>query len=349
MIEAESAEPIQEGVLSLVGNTPMIRLTRLFDDDSFELFAKMENLNPGGSVKDRPALNLLRDALQRKLIDTDTTIIESTSGNLGIGLAQACGYLGIKLTCVVDCNVTQTNIRMLQLHGAKVDVVSEMDPEAKTLLAARIKRVDALLKSTPNSFQFNQFENPLNPAAHRQTVEELMQAMDHDVDYLFLAVSTCGTLRGCSEYIRDNALKTKVVAVDAVGSVIFGTPPQPRMLPGHGAGISPPHYEPGLEHQHIHISDRDCVIGCRRLLARESIFAGASTGGVVYAIDAMRESFAPGSRVAMLVADRGGRYLDTVYDDNWVNEYFGDLSMHWTEPSPKASGAGLPDRGESGE
>lgn len=326
--------------MSLIGNTPMIRLVRLFEDASFQLFAKMENLNPGGSVKDRPALHLLRDALQRKLIDADTTIIESTSGNLGIGLAQACSYLGIKLICVVDCNVTQTNIRMLQLHGAQVDIVSEMDPEAGTLLAARIKRVDALLESTPNSIQFNQFENPLNPAAHRQTIEELMQAMDHNVDYLFLAVSTCGTLRGCSEYISEKGLKTEVIAVDAVGSVIFGTPPQPRMLPGHGAGIPPPHYESGLENQHIHISDRDCVIGCRRLLARESIFAGASTGGVVYAIDSMRKAFAPGSRVAMLVADRGARYLDTVYDDDWVNKHFGDISEHWaSSPSRTTLGA----------
>src|SRR3569833_3062148 len=149
-------------------------------------------------------------------------------------------------------------------------------------------------------------------------MREIATALDGHVDYLLCATGTCGTLRGCVEYVRELGLSTRVVAVDAVGSVIFGTPARPRLIPGHGAGVRPALLEDDLADQVIHIDDLVCVMGCRRLLRREGILAGGSSGAVVAALDGLADRIPASARCAQVFPDRGERYLETVYNGAWV-------------------------------
>jgi cysteine synthase A len=267
-----------------------------------------------------------------------TVVVESSSGNLGIGLAQACGYLGLRFICVVDPKTTQQNIHILKAYGAEIDIVPDPDPRTGEYLQARINRVQVLLGAIEDSFWPNQYANPANAGAHYQsTMREIAEALNGEVDYLFCATSTCGTLKGCADYVRDYKLRTKIFAVDAVGSVIFGGQPAKRLIPGHGATKRPELYRPDLADECIHVTDLDCVVGCRRLMRSEAVLVGGSSGGVLMAIDKVEHRIPRDATCVAIFHDRGERYLDTVYSDDWVEAHFGDMSSLWqnkaeTEP-----------------
>jgi N-(2-amino-2-carboxyethyl)-L-glutamate synthase len=321
---------MKESILSVIGNTPLVRLSRVFEDLPFELYAKIEALNPGGSTKDRPALNIIRHGLETGEIGPDTVVVESSSGNMGIGLAMACTYFGLRFICVVDPKTTPQNVRLLEAYGAEVDMVREPDPQTGEFLQARINRVKSLLDSVPHAFWPNQYANIYNPIAHHQTMREIVAALGR-VDYLFCATSTCGTLRGCAEYVHDNHLPTKIFAVDAQGSVIFGGCKAKRLIPGHGAAVLPSLFQPNLADECVHLSDLDCIVGCRRLVRREAILAGGSSGAVLMAVDKVRERIPSGSVCVAIFPDRGERYLDTIYSDAWVMEHFAQQAGLWNE------------------
>ena len=323
---------MNEGVFSSIGNTPMVRLSQFLPEASFNLYAKMEMLNPGGSTKDRPALNIIRQGISSGKIGPDTVIVESSSGNMGIGLAQICSYSNLRFICVVDPKTTQQNINILRAYGAEIVRVTEPDPITKDFLQARINQVRELLDSIPDSFWPNQYANENNSTAHKQTMGEIAKALDSKVDYLFCATSTCGTLRGCAEYVRDNELNTKIVAVDAVGSVIFGGPRAKRLIPGHGAAVIPKLFQSDLANRCVHVTDLDCVVGCRRLVRSEAILAGGSSGAVMMAVNYFKDEIPRNANCVALLADRGERYLDTIYSDAWVEANLGDVSHHWEEP-----------------
>ena len=200
---------MQPGVLAAIGKTPLVQLTRVLNEIPFRLYAKLEALNPGGSTKDRPAATIIEHGLETGAIRSGTVVIESSSGNMGIGLAQACAYYGLRFICVVDPKVTPQNIRLLKAYGAEIDHVRDPDPSTGDFLQARIKRVQTLLRLTGNSFWPNQYANVYNPRAHYQTMREIAQTLDGKIDYLFCATSTCGTLRGCAEYVRAQGLQTR--------------------------------------------------------------------------------------------------------------------------------------------
>jgi cysteine synthase A len=302
---------------------------RKFDPSlGFRLLAKLESLNSGGSIKDRPALEILQAALQSGEIGLDTVIVESSSGNMGIGLAQACAYHGLRLICVVDVKASSQNVRILEAYGATVDVVHAPDPE--TLLPARLARVRQILAEVGDAFWPNRYANQLNSGAHfRTTMHEVATALHGQVDYLLCATSTCGTVRGCSEYVRGHGLSTRVVAVDAVGSLIFANERGPRHLPGMGAGVLPPLCDPQYIDEVVHVSDLECIAGCRRLVRREGILAGASSGGLVAAVKKIENRIPAGSTFVLILPDRGERYLDTVYCDAWVQDHFGEVGDLW--------------------
>ena len=316
----------KSSILDAVGNTPIVEFRKIFAGSRFKLFGKIEAMNPGGSIKDRSGLHMLREALVSGQISPGATIIESSSGNMAIGLAQACAYWGFKLVCVVDVRTTQQNIKILRAYGAEISLVSEPLPGTDSLLEARKQRVQALLAGVPDSYCPDQYANPDNFAAHYLgTMPEIVNALGSDVDYLFLATSTSGTLRGCAEYIRDHGLATKVIAVDAIGSVIFGDKPQPRLLPGHGAAERSKIHHDGLANDVVLISDYDCVTGCRNLVRQEAVLAGASSGGVMAAIYQYQSQIHPGAVCVAILADRGERYMDSVYSDEWVLRHFDQL------------------------
>ena len=313
-----------EGILSAVGNTPIVRLTKVFPDLPFTLHAKCEGVNPGGSAKDRAALAMLKQGVEAGLVRPGTLVVESSSGNMGIGLAQACAQLGLRFVCVVDSLTPLMTMRQLQAFGAAVEQVSLPPHGRGSLLEARLNRVQALLREHTGAFWPNQYSNPRNAAAHHRTMAEIVSVLG-TVDVLVCATSTCGTLRGCAEHIRNQRLATRVIAVDAVGSVLHADVPKPRLLPGHGISIRPALFDPGLADEWIAVTDRECVAGCLALARREGILAGASSGGIIAAVARVRTRIPSGAVCAVILCDRGERYLDTVYNDNWVAERLGPM------------------------
>ena len=194
----------RDGILAAIGHTPVVALRRVFPRASFSLFAKLEFLNPGGSIKDRPALTILEQALASGEIGPGSVVIESSSGNMAIGLAQVCRLYGLRLICVLDAKSMSQNLRVLQAYGAEIDVVEEPDPETGEFLQARLHRVHELCAEIPGAFWPNQYANRGNPLAHyRTTMREVVEELG-EVDYIFAATSTCGTIRGFGEFIRDH-------------------------------------------------------------------------------------------------------------------------------------------------
>ncbi len=314
------------GILSTIGNTPLVKLERVFEDAEFNLYAKLEAFNPGGSIKDRTAFSIIRRAMDMGEIGPRTTVVESSSGNMGIGLAQACAYYGIRFICVVDPKTTPLNIEILKAMGAEVDLVSVPDRATGEYLPARIARVEELLLTIENSFWPDQYSNIYNARAHHQTMGEIVAELNGKVDYLFCATSTCGTMRGCAEYVRDHKLPTKIFAVDAIGSAIFGNKGCKRYIPGHGAALRPQLFQPWLADECIHVSDSQCVIGCRRLVKKEALLCGGSSGAVLSAIEMVRHRIPRHSNCVAIFPDRGERYLDTIYSPSWVEQHLGELA-----------------------
>lgn len=322
----------RDGVLSAVGGTPLVRLSRIYPDADFRLYAKLEALNPGGSIKDRPAREILGQAMRSGAVTRDTVIVESSSGNMGIGLAQACAYFGLRFICVVDAKASKQNIRILQVYGAEIDYVAEPDPETGEFLPARLKRVQQLVGELDNAFWPNQYANEHNSGSHfRTTMQEVAAQLDRQIDFVFCATSTCGTVRGCGEFVREHGLATRVVAVDALGSLIFSDQKGPRHLPGMGAGVRPPLCDMRFIDECLLVSDLECISACRLLVRREGIFAGASSGGLIAAVDKIRDKIPAGATCVVILPDRGERYLDTVYSDEWVRDHFGDVPNLWPE------------------
>lgn len=307
-------------IQDVVGSTPLVRLSRLFP--STEVFAKLESFNPGGSAKDRPALNMLRDALDTGRLQPGGTVVESSSGNLGMALARACTLAGVRFICVVDSRANRSTVATIRALGGEVSLVDTPDPETGDLLRARHLRVAELLRTIPGAISLDQYSNPANPAAHRDgTMREVAGALDHRVDHLFVAVSTTGTINGCTDYLREHDMATRVVAVDAVGSVLFDGEQGTRLLPGMGAGVVSPLSRLVIPDEVVRVTDAQAVAGCRALAIREGILAGASGGAVVWALSHAR--FSTGDRVAAILHDGGSAYLDTVHDDAWVTQELG--------------------------
>ncbi|MER8018032.1 MULTISPECIES: 2,3-diaminopropionate biosynthesis protein SbnA [Streptomyces] len=331
------SDTVPGGVLQTVGRTPLVELTRFDPTARFRLFAKLEAHNPGGSIKDRSALELLRGAIgEGRVVPGRSVVVESSSGNLGIGLAQACRYFGVRFVCVVDPRANRQNIAIMRALGAEVEVVTGIDPATGEYLPVRIRRVREILAGTEDAYCPDQYANPLNPRSHHATMREICEAVPGGLDYLFCATSSCGTLRGCAEFAREQRLPVTVVAVDAEGSVIFGREPAPRLIPGHGAAVRPALHQDGLADEVVHVSDLDCVVNCRRLAHREAILAGGSAGAVLAAVRRLGARVPAGATCAVILPDRGERYLDTIYDDDWVAAHFGDVAHLWKEDGPVA-------------
>ena len=324
---------IKAGILSAIGNTPLVVLNKLFSDSPSLFYAKLEMNNPGGSSKDRTAALILFKAFETGELNHNSTVIESSSGNMAIGLAQACRYLDLQLIVVTDPNINRHTVKLIRAYGAQIERVTESDSSGN-YLENRLKRVRQLRDSIPNSYWPNQYSNNLNPEAHYHTMKEIVDTCPATPDFILVPTSTCGTIMGCARYVHQHNLKTKIVAVDAVGSVIFGASKGKRLIPGHGAGKkSKLLVKSDIDHV-FYMTDRECVTGCRRLLKRESILAGGSSGAVVMAAEKL-ESIIPGNSSCVLIfPDSGERYLDTIYNDEWVESNFNKPQ----KSDPKGSG-----------
>ncbi len=313
------------GVLTAIGNTPLVCLENFFRGAArATVHAKLEMLNPMGSSKDRAAASMLLAAVRDgRVIPGRTTVIESTSGNTGVALASVCKYFHLPLICVVDGRMTGQHGNILRAFGAVIDEVTVPDPTTGELLPARLRRVHELLRQHAPAFWPNQYENLDNARAHQATCAEIVSQLGRAPDFIFCATGTCGTLRGCADHVRERGAHTAMVAVDAVGSSIFGDVPRRRLIPGLGSAIRPPLVEGVPVNRVVHVSEGDAVLGSRRLLESEAILAGGSSGAVMAALSQCNDILSEPCTVVVVLADSGERYLDTIYNDRWVAEQIG--------------------------
>lgn len=285
------------------------------------VFMKIESFNPAGSVKMKTALGLLHSFESQSRIKPDSILIESSSGNLGVALSLLCAERGYRFVCVVDPNTSQQNVKTMRAYGAEVVTVNRRDSNGG-YLGTRIAYVQEALKSDDRFIWLNQYSNPENPKAHaRTTALSIAKSFDH-VDYLFVGAGTTGTLMGCVQYFQQHRPTTKIIAVDSVGSVTFGHPAGKRFIPGLGSSQRPPIFEDWGIHERVMIPEADTVSTCRRLARSNGILVGGSTGTVIAAVESLSERIPQDAIVVAISPDLGDRYLDTVYDDEWVRHRF---------------------------
>jgi cysteine synthase A len=310
---------------NLIGNTPLIKLERIFANQGVNLYAKLEQFNLGGSIKDRPALRIIEEAIREGKIKQGATVIESSSGNMAIALAYICLRYGLNFIAVIDSRTTKINIAILETLGAKVEMIRQSEEKMGDLLELRFERAQQLLKEIPGSFWSNQYANENNYKSHHTTMLEIDEVLDGKIDYIFCVASTCGTLRGCSEYLKQKGRSTKIIAVDAYGSIIFGGVPVNRLIPGHGSSIRPEIYHDGLADRIVYVNDAECVAGCRLLLQKEAVLSGGSSGAIISGFAKVKNDIPKKSNVVMILPDRGERYLDTIYNSKWVSKNLGEI------------------------
>jgi N-(2-amino-2-carboxyethyl)-L-glutamate synthase len=327
---------VSASIIECIGGTPLVRLRRLFPEGP-EAYAKLELLNPGGSVKDRPARYIIERGIRDGTIAPGATVIESSSGNFGIALAMAARIYELDFVCVVDPRTAPLNLQILQQLGARVEMVTRPDPYGG-YLHTRLERVQELLAEIPGAYWIDQYANELNARCHYDGIgTEIVEALgDQQIDVFLAAVSTTATLMGASRRIRDAWPDVRIVAVDAAGSVIFGTPSGKRDLPGIGSSRRPELLVEEEVDDVIYIDDCESARGCRELLRGEGILAGGSSGAVIAAVQRLAPELPRGSRVVTLLPDRGERYMDLVYDDAWVEAHRTETPSAPVEPVPVA-------------
>ena len=286
-----------------------------------DIFLKIEGLNPTGSVKLKTALGLIEDAERRGTVSLGTPLIESSSGNLGIALSCICAAKGYPFTCVVDPNTSESAIAYMRAMGTEVVVVDTVDANGG-YLHSRIAYINERLREHPETVWLNQYANPANARAHYERTARSLLAVLRNIDYLFVGTGSTGTFVGCASYLRRHSPHTRVVAVDALGSVTFGHQPGRRWIPGLGASRPPELCRPELAHDVIHVPEQEAIRECRRLARTTGLLVGGSTGSVLAAIVRREGGFRGRPRVAAISPDLGDRYLKTIYDDDWVTSRF---------------------------
>lgn len=312
------------GVRETIGNTPLVRLDHLSPRTDLTIWAKLEYFNPGGSAKDRTAKSIVDEAVGSGLLRPGTTIIESSSGNLGMALAREALLRGWPFHCVVDPRANRQAVATMQALGAVVHAVESPDPHTGDWLSARQNRVRELLTEIPNSVTLDQYSNRAAFTAHAEgTMHEIVSALHHPPDHLFVALSTTGTLGGCLRHLNDIGAASHTIGVDAEGSVLFGGARGTRQLPGFGAGVVPELSRELHPSRVVRVSDIDSVIGARLLAEREGILPGASGGAVISALLQQTAHLPTDAEVVLILHDSGGAYLETVYNDDWVTETLG--------------------------
>ncbi len=282
------------------------------------LFVKCEGFNFGRSIKLKAAVAMVSSAEERGELGPGSTIVESSSGNLGVALAMIAANRGYRFVCVTDDRCTPAGMRAMRALGAEVHVITVPKPEGG-YLAARIDHVRRLCAERPDTVWLNQYANPDNWGAHyRSTGPEILAAFP-DVEAVFVGAGTTGTLMGCARFLHEAGSAAKIVAVDAVGSVTFGGPPGIRVIPGLGTSVPPAQLDTSEVDDVVTVAERETIETCRAMAAHGFLFGG-STGTVVAGARRWLARHRPGSDVvAVAIApDLGESYLDSIYDDEWV-------------------------------
>jgi cysteine synthase A len=296
---------VADDITDLVGGTPMLRLRRLVPNGSADIFAKLEYLNPGGSVKDRAAIGIIRRAEQEGKLAPGGTIVEATAGNTGIGLALIGVNRGYKVKLFVPENFSQEKVIIMRALGAEVD----RTPDEEGMSGA-IRRAKELVAGDKTAFMAGQFENQANPDFHYETTAvEIFEQMGGKVDAVVLGCGTCGTFTGVARYMKEHVPGVLAVAVTTQGSVLGGGAPGPHKVEGIGNNFVPETFDPAVCDEVIAVTDDDAFEMVKRLAAQEGVLAGSSGGAVACAALQVAQRLGAGKRVATIIPDSAERYL----------------------------------------
>ncbi len=299
-------DKVFENILELIGQTPMVRLNKIVRPNSAKILAKLESFNPAGSLKDRICLAMVEDAEKKGLLKKGSVIIESTSGNTGIGLAMVCAVKGYRCILTMSENVSAERIHIIKAYGAEVILT-----QAKEGMQGAIKRAEELLKETPNSLMLQQFKNPANPRIHRKTTaKEILRQTRGRLDVFVAGVGTGGTITGVGKVLKRYNPKIKIVAVEPSNSaVLSGRKAGFHQIQGIGAGFIPQILNRKIIDRIIQVTDGDAFKTMKRLAGEEGLLVGISAGAVVWAALEIAKELDKTKTVVVILPDRGERYF----------------------------------------
>jgi len=297
---------VADTALDLICNTPLVRLHKLVEEGMAAIYGKLESFSPGGSVKDRICLSMMRDAEEKGLINKSTLIVEPTSGNTGIGLALVCAVKGYRLILTMPDTMTMERRHLLKRFGAELILT----PGAEGMKGA-IQKAEEILKENKNSFMPQQFANPANPKIHRETTaEEIWEALGGKFDVFISGIGTGGTITGCGEVFKKRNPKIKVIALEPKNSpVLSGGAPGKHRIQGIGAGFVPEVLNREIIDQILQVDDQEAWNTSLALAKTEGILGGISTGAACWAALKVAREIGPDKVIVAIFPDTGERYL----------------------------------------
>ncbi len=317
---------VHNSVIDCIGNTPIVKLNKIGKDQKHDFYVKLDFMNPGSSIKDRLARQLIADAVANGQLKPGGTIIETTSGNTGMGAAMIAAVQGFKCIFTMPDKVSDEKTNAMRALGAEVllcpTAVEPDDPRSYYSVAKR------LAKDTPNSFYLNQYDNPSNTKAHYlSTGPEIYEQMGNELDYLVACIGTGGTLCGTGQYLKEKNPKLKTIAVDPVGSIFYDyfktgkvPPAGTYKVEGFGEDFFPKNVNFEMIDDMIQVNDQECFDVARELARKEGIFAGGSSGGAISAALRFAKTIPDKKTFLILLPDGGSRYLSKMYNDQWMIE-----------------------------
>jgi len=287
------------------------------------LFLKCEGFNFAGSIKIKAATEMVEAAERDGTLRPDSVLVESSSGNLGVALSMIAASKGYRFLCVTDRRCNLTTRLMMEALGSRVHIIDQPDP-VSGFVGARINYVRAACAADNRYVWLNQYSNPSNWIAHYRRTAPAIARQFPQLDVLFVGAGTTGTLMGCARYFRRWHKPVRIIAVDTVGSVTFGTAPGPRMIPGLGMSTRPPLLDQSYVDEVVHVEEADTIRACHRM-ARSGFLFGGSTGTVVSGATCWLAQHDTRRLTAVAIApDLGERYLDTIYQTNWLVDIYGE-------------------------
>jgi cystathionine beta-synthase len=325
---------ILDTFLDAMGNTPLVRLQRITRGVRPTILAKLEMLNPGGSVKDRIGVRMIEEAEREGLLRPGGTIVEPTSGNTGHGLAIAAAIRGYRCIFVMPDKMSQEKVALLRAYGAEVVITPTAVPPESPESYYRV--ADRLTEEIPGAFQPNQYLNQQNPQAHYETTgPELWEQTDGQIDVLVVGVGTGGTITGTARYLKEQKPSIMIVGADPEGSLFSapeGDEARPYLTEGIGEDFWPQTFDPSVVDRWVRVSDRDSLLTARAITRQEGILVGGSSGTAMHAALTVARELDRDALMVVLFPDTGRNYLSKVYSDSWMLQY-GFLER----PGPSAS------------
>ena len=313
------AYEVIESMEELIGNTPLLKINHFIDKNNElkgNVYAKLEYLNPTGSVKDRVALSMIEDAEEKGLLKSGATIIEPTSGNTGIGIAAIASVKGYKAIIVLPNTMSKERIKLLMAYGAKVELT-----EGSLGMKGAIEKAEELKNSISNSIILGQFNNLANPKAHSETTgPEIYEQTKGNIDIFVAGVGTGGTITGVGEYLKKQNPEIKVVAVEPAGSPVLSKGKAgPHMIQGIGAGFVPEILNKGVMDKVIRVENEEAMEAGRKFASQEGILVGISSGAALAAVKKLiKKKGTQGKNIVVLLPDSGDRYLSTSLFDAMI-------------------------------